>query len=101
MWKVHDNAKKLQEAKQGLKNALNECITNVIKMLDDDAQYYENFAPSYNIMCNQYMEQKQLYNDNLKVLDRYNQYSSNLQKWLQSVGIEDTEFEEITDDVDF
>lgn len=101
MWKTHDNAKKLQEAKQGLKNALNECMTNVLQMLDDDDQYYENFAPSYNMMCNQYMEQEQLYNDNMKVLDGYNQYSSNLQKWLQSAGIEDAEFEEITDDVDF
>jgi hypothetical protein len=47
------------------------------------------------------MEQEQLYNDNMKVLDGYNQYSSNLQKLLQSSGIEDVEFEEITDDVDF
>lgn len=101
MWKAHDNAKKLQETKQGLKNAINECMTSVLKMLDDDVQYYENFAPSYNIMCDQYMEQEQLYNDNMKVLDGYNQYSSNLQKWLKSAGVEDAEFEEITDDVDF
>jgi hypothetical protein len=102
LWKAHDNAKKLQEIKQGLKNAINECMTNVLKMLDDDVQYYENFAPSYNVMCEQYKEQEQLYNDNMKVLDGYNQYSSNLQKWLQSAGIEDVEFEEFTeDDVDF
>lgn len=101
MWKDHDNAKKLQEVKEGLKKSLNECVKNVLNMLDDDAQYYENFAPSYNTMCNQYMEQKQLYNDNMKVLDSYNQYSTTLQKWLQSAGIEDAEFEEITDDVDF
>ena len=101
MWKAHDNAKKLREAKEGLKNALNECMSNVLKMLDDDAQYYENFAPSYNVMCNQYTEQEQLYNENMKVLDGYNQYSSNLQKWLKSAGVEDAEFEEITDDVDF
>ena len=76
-------------------------MTNVLKMLDGDAQYYENFAPSYKTMCKQYMEQEQLYNDNMKVLDGYNKYSSNLQRWLQSAGIEDAEFEETTDDVDF
>lgn len=76
-------------------------MTKVLKMLDDDAQYYENFAPSYTTMCNQYMEQEQLYNDNMKVLEGYNQYSSNLQKWLQSAGIEDAVFEEIADDVEF
>ena len=101
MWKTHDNAKKLQETKTGLKNAINECMTSVLKMLDDDVQYYENFAPSYNVMCEQYKEQEQLYNDNMKVLDGYNQYSSNLHKWLQSAGIEDADFEDITDDVDF
>jgi hypothetical protein len=99
--KARANANKLQETKQGLKNAINECMTSVLKMLDDDVQYYENFAPSYNIMCDQYMEQEQLYNNNMKVLDEYNQYSSKLQKWLQSAGVEDVEFEEITDDVDF
>lgn len=101
IFKSYDNAKKLQETKQELKNALNEYITKVLKMLDDDKQYYENFAPSYITMCDQYMEQEQLYNDNIKTLDAYKQYSSNLQRWLQAAGVEDVEFEEIEDDVDF
>lgn len=99
-WKSHDNANKLKEAKEGLKNALNECVKKVIDMLNDDTQYYTNFAPSYNTMYKQYQEQEQLCNDNMKVLNGFNQYSSKLQNWLRSTGIEDAEFEEV-EDVDF
>lgn len=101
IWKSHNDAKKLQATKQGLKNTLNEFVTKVMSMLDNDAQYYDNFAPSYNTMFNQYMEQEQLCNDNKNALEGYNRYSENLHKWLQSSGIEDADFEEITDDVDF
>lgn len=101
MWKAHENAKKLQQAKNGLKNALNECMKKVLNMLDDDAQYYENFAPSYNTICEQYQEQEQLCEENLKVLNGFNQYSSQLKDWLNSSGIEYVDFEEVTDDVDF
>nr|WP_311520480.1 LeoA/HP0731 family dynamin-like GTPase [uncultured Porphyromonas sp.] len=100
-WKHEDNKKKLQEAKDGLINALNECTKEVLNKLNDDAQYYENFAPSYISMCNQHSEQEQLYNNNMEVLEGYNQYSLTLQKWLKAIGVEDAYFEEITDDVDF
>lgn len=100
MWKAHDNAKKLNEAKTGLKDAIGECMKNVLGMLDDDKSYYENFAPSYNTMCTQYQEQEQLWNDNQRTLNEYNKYSDDLSRWLNSAGVEYAEFEEI-DDVDF
>lgn len=101
IWKAHDNAKKLQEAKDGLRSALNECMAKVLGMLENDEQYYYNFAPSYNELYKQYQEQKHLWDENLKILNGFNHYSTRLHDWLRSVEIEDVDFEEIDDDVDF
>ncbi len=101
IWKSINNGKKLEEAKQGLLNALDECVSQVLKLLDDDAQYYQNFAPSYATMCNQFIEQEQLYKNNKKVLEDYNQYSLKMQKWLRVNGGEYVDFEDIIDEVDF
>ena len=101
IWKAIDNDKKLQEAKEGLRSALNECITNVLGMLDNDEQYYTNFAPSYNELYKQYQDQEHLCDENLKILNGFNHYSTTLHDWLRTVEIEDVDFEEIDEDVDF
>lgn len=90
-YKKHENQKKLNELKNSLTNAINDCISNVFKTFESDNEYYKNFAPSYILLCQKIQER----NDEIaslkqKIKDLEN-YKKHFEAWKNSADYVDYE----------
>lgn len=92
-YKKHKNQKKLNELKNSLTNAINDCISNVFKTFESDNEYYKNFAPSYILLCQMIQER----NDEIASLKQKNKdlenFKIHFEAWKNSADYVD--FEEV------
>lgn len=94
LYKKYKDAKKLDQCKKDMKDALNDIFKQIFQEFDEDDIYYKNFAPSYLELVNAVNNRKQelkMMTDNVAHL---NTYKSRFEEWYGS-DIEDAIFEEI------
>lgn len=94
LYKKYKDAKKLDQCKIDIKDALNDIFKQIFQEFDEDDVYYKNFAPSYLELVNAVNNRKQevkMMSDNVAHL---NTYKSHFEEWYGS-DIEDAIFEDI------
>lgn len=94
LYKKYKDAKKLDEIKIALKDALNNYFKEIFALFDNEKTYFKNFAPSYVELSNALCERKkqiEILESNVTNLCEYKT------KFLQWCGedIKDVNFEEI------
>lgn len=83
-YKQHKEKKKLEELKNALKEAVNDCMSDIFNLLTPDNLYYKNFAPSYIELCKKIDERNnEIKNLELKVKE-LEQYKQRIVQWKES-----------------
>ena len=92
-YKKYENQKKLSELKNSLTNAVNDCICNVFKTFESDNEYYENFAPSYLLLCQKIKERDEEIASLKQKVQDLEKYKRDIDAWKNSA--EYVDFEEV------
>lgn len=92
-YKKHENQKKLNELKNSLTNAVNDCICNVFKTFESDNEYYKNFAPSYIQLCQKIQERNEEIASLKQKVQYLENYKRDIEAWKNSA--EYVDFEEV------
>lgn len=91
-YKRYKSAKKLDELKDNLINAINDYIKDILSRIANDEWYYTELAPAYNVLCDMVKSRE---NDIATIetdIDNIKSFSDMLKNWAD---VEDVEFEEI------
>lgn len=92
-YKKHENQKKLNELKNSLTNAVNDCICNVFETFESDNEYYKNFAPSYIQLCQKIQERNEEIASLKQKVQYLENYKRDIEAWKNSA--EHVDFEEV------
>lgn len=92
IWKKIRDAKKLQKMKDELSNAVNEIVSKLYSTIDNDGQFYENFAPAYLAMEEQLKLREQ---DNEKLRKKIEELEQFRKKMLGWNDAEDVQYQEV------
>lgn len=92
-YKKHENQKKLNELKNSLTSAVNDCICNVFKTFESDNEYYKNFAPSYIQLCQKIQERNEEIASLKQKVQYLENYKRDIEAWKNSA--EYVDFEEV------
>lgn len=90
-YKKHENQKKLNELKNSLTNAVNDCICNVFKTFESDNEYYKNFAPSYILLCQKIKERNEEIASLKQKVQDLEKYKKHIEAWKKSADYVDYE----------
>lgn len=90
-YKKHENQKKLNELKNSLTNAINDCICNVFKTFESDNEYYKNFAPSYILLCQKIKERNEEIASLKQKVQDFEKYKKHIEAWQKSADYVDYE----------
>ena len=83
-YKQHENKKKLEELKQKLGNAINNCIAEIFNLFSSEDLYYKNFAPSYIELCKRVAERNKEVEDLQIKVKQLEQYKQHIEQWKNS-----------------
>lgn len=92
-YKQYKDQKKLNELKESLTNAINDCISNVFKTFESDNEYYKNFAPSYILLCQKIQERNEEIASLKQKVQYLENYKRDIEAWKNSA--EYVDFEEV------
>ena len=92
-YKQYKDQKKLNELKNSLTNAVNDCICNVFKTFESDNEYYKNFAPSYILLCQKIQERNEEIASLKQKVQYLENYKRDIEAWKNSA--EYVDFEEV------
>lgn len=92
-YKQYKDQKKLNELKESLTNAINDCISNVFKTFESDNEYYKNFAPSYILLCQKIKERDEEIASLKQKVQDLEKYKRDIDAWKNSA--EYVDFEEV------
>lgn len=91
--KQHKMQEELADVKNNLKNEINRIFADLEKSFINEDVFYKNYAPQYLELAQQVELKKHNLDNCSEKLKRNQEYSNNLKKWMDSVDIEDVEFE--------
>lgn len=94
LYKKWRDAKKLEECKRSVKDALDDFFKQIYALFDDNDTYYENFAPSYPEMVKAVETRKNEVQELATNVSMLKTYRSRIEEWFGS-DIKDADFEEI------
>lgn len=83
-YKRHKDAKKLEDLKKALANAVNDCMSNVFKLFGSEVLYYKNFAPSYIELCKKMDERNKEIERLQQKVKELEQYKQRIVQWKES-----------------
>lgn len=82
--KQHKDKKKLEELKQELGNAINNCMAEIFNLFSSEELYYKNFAPSYIELCKKIAERNKEVEDLQMKVKQLEQYKQHIDQWKKS-----------------
>ncbi len=92
-YKQHKDQKKLAELKSSLSDAVNDCISETFKTFESETEYFQNYAPSYLLLCQKIKERNdEIVSLKQKVAD-LEKYKKDIEAWQNSA--EYVDFEEV------
>lgn len=92
-YKKHKDQKKLAELKSSLSDAVNDCISETFKTFESETEYFQNYAPSYLLLCQKIKERNdEVVSLKQKVAD-LEKYKKDIEAWQNSA--EYVDFEEV------
>ncbi len=92
-YKKHKDQKKLAELKSSLSDAVNDCISETFKTFESETEYFQNYAPSYLLLCQKIKERNdEIVSLKQKVAD-LEKYKKDIEAWQNSA--EYVDFEEV------
>ena len=92
--KKYRAAKKLDETKTELQNAVDKIFSDVNDLIASDDAYYNNFAASYLDLCQQLRERKSAVSDLEKKISELEAFKAKVTAW-NDVNSEYVDFEEV------